>query len=196
MGDPRAGTAARRQLGVRHGRRDNDLHLQAGTIIKHLPKASEMWYTTSRQLGICEGYPIMKDNKWKCPKCGRSFSRTGQGHYCGKVETIDEYIDAQDESVKPYLNEIRQILRSAIPEAQEKISWSMPTYWKGANIIHFAASKKHIGLYPGDEAPVVFADQLAGYDVSKGTIRIPYISPLPKDLIANIARWCYEEYRK
>ena len=74
--------------------------------------------------------------------------------------------------------------------------WSMPTYWKGANIIHFAASKKHIGLYPGDEAPVVFADQLAGYDVSKGTIRIPYISPLPKDLIANIARWCYEEYRK
>ena len=138
----------------------------------------------------------MKDNKWKCPKCGRSFSRTGQGHYCGKVETIDEYIDAQDESVKPYLNEIRQILRSAIPEAQEKISWSMPTYWKGANIIHFAASKKHIGLYPGDEAPVVFADQLAGYDVSKGTIRIPYISPLPKDLIANIARWCYEEYRK
>ena len=85
---------------------------------------------------------------------------------------------------------------SAIPEAQEKISWSMPTYWKGANIIHFAASKKHIGLYPGDEAPVVFADQLAGYDVSKGTIRIPYISPLPKDLIANIARWCYEEYRK
>jgi len=86
----------------------------------------------------------MKDNKWKCPKCGRSFSRTGQGHYCGKVETIDEYIDAQDESVKPYLNEIRQILRSAIPEAQEKISWSMPTYWKGANIIHFAASKKNI----------------------------------------------------
>ena len=147
-------------------------------------------------IAICEGYPIMKDNKWKCPKCGRSFSRTGQGHYCGKVETIDEYIDAQDESVKPYLNEIRQILRSAIPEAQEKISWSMPTYWKGANIIHFAASKKHIGLYPGDEAPVVFADQLAGYDVSKGTIRIPYISPLPKDLIANIARWCYEEYRK
>ena len=149
--------------------------------------------TTNRS---CEGYPIMKDNKWKCPKCGRSFSRTGQGHYCGKVETIDEYIDAQDESVRPYLNEIRQILRSAIPEAQEKISWSMPTYWKGANIIHFAASKKHIGLYPGDEAPVVFADQLAGYDVSKGTIRIPYISPLPKDLIANIARWCYEEYRK
>ena len=48
----------------------------------------------------------------------------------------------------------------------------------------------------GDEAPVVFADQLARYDVSKGTIRIPYISPLPKDLIANIARWCYEEYRK
>lgn len=60
----------------------------------------------------------MKDNKWKCPKCDLSFNRTGQGHYCGKDETIDEYIDAHDESVKPYLNEIQQILRSAIPEAQ------------------------------------------------------------------------------
>ena len=68
---------------------------------------------------------------WKCPKCGRSFSREGQGHYCGKIETIDQYIEEQDENVRAYLNEVRRIIRSAIPEAQEKISWSMPTYWKG-----------------------------------------------------------------
>ena len=67
---------------------------------------------------------------WKCPKCGRSFSREGQGHYCGKIETVDQYIEEQDETVRPYLNEVRQIIRSAIPDAQEKISWSMPTYWK------------------------------------------------------------------
>ena len=78
---------------------------------------------------------------WKCPKCGRSFSREGQGHYCGKIETVDQYIEEQDEKVRPYLREVRQIIRSAIPEAQEKISWSMPTYWKGQNLIHFAASK-------------------------------------------------------
>ena len=133
---------------------------------------------------------------WKCPKCGRSFSRAGQDHYCGKIETVDQYIEEQDESVRPYLNEIRQMIRSAIPEAQEKISWSMPTYWKGKNIIHFAASKKHLGLYPGDEATAAFADRLTDYDVSKGTIRLPYTKPLPDGLIKEIAEWCYRQYAK
>ena len=133
---------------------------------------------------------------WKCPKCGRSFSREGQSHYCGRIETVDQYIMEQDESVRPYLDEVRRIIRAAVPEAVEKISWSMPTYWKGRNIIHFAASKKHLGLYPGDEVAVVFADKLTDYDVSKGTIRLPYSRPLPADLIAEIAVWCYKKYAK
>jgi len=132
---------------------------------------------------------------WRCPKCGRNLSREGQNHYCGKIETIDQYIEEQDETVRLYLNEIRQIIRSAIPEAQEKISWSMPTYWKGRNIIHFAASKKHLGLYPGGEATGVFAERLVDHDVSKGTIRLPYNKPLPKELIAEIAAWCYKQYK-
>ena len=74
------------------------------------------------------------------------------------------------------------------------MSWSMPTYWKGKNIIHFAASKKHVGIYPGGEATTEFADELADYDVSKGTIRLPYDKPLPEDLIAEIAAWCYAQY--
>ena len=78
---------------------------------------------------------------WKCPKCGRSFSREGQDHYCGRIETVDQYIEQQDEKVRPYLNEIRRIIRSAIPEAQEKISWSMPTYWKGQNLLHLQRQK-------------------------------------------------------
>ncbi|MBR2256568.1 MAG: DUF1801 domain-containing protein [Blautia sp.] len=133
---------------------------------------------------------------WKCPKCGRGFSREGQSHFCGKIETIDQYIEEQEEKVRPYLNEVRQILRTAIPEAEEKISWSMPTFWKGRNIIHFAASKKHLGLYPGGEATTVFADKLVDFDVSKGTIRLSYSKPLPEELIADIAKWCYKQYAK
>ena len=133
---------------------------------------------------------------WKCPKCGRSFKKEGQSHFCGKIETIDQYIEEQDEGIRSRLNEVRQILHTAIPEAQEKISWSMPTFWKGKNIIHFAASKNHLGLYPGGEATTVFADRLADYDVSKGTIRLPYNQPLPKELITDIAKWCYEQYAK
>ena len=133
---------------------------------------------------------------WKCPKCGRSFAREGQHHFCGKIETIDQYIDEQDESMRPYLNEVRQIIHEAIPEAKEKISWSMPTFRKGRNLIHFAASKKHLGLYPGDEAVAAFAGRLSGFDVSKGTIRLPYDRPLPEELITEIAGWCYDHYAK
>ena len=133
---------------------------------------------------------------WKCPKCGRNFSRNEQQHYCVKPQTVEEYIEAQDDAVKPYRHEMRQILRTALPDAQEKISWSMPTYWKGQNILHFAASKKHLGLYPGDEATRLFAEKLAGFDVSKGTIRFPYTKPLPKELIAEIAAWCRVKYGK
>ena len=110
---------------------------------------------------------------WKCPKCGREFVRQHQDHYCLKPETVDAYIAMQDEAVQPRLREVRDILRAALPEAQERMSWSMPTYWKGRNLIHFAASKKHLGLYPGGEATTAFADRLADCDVSKGTIRLP-----------------------
>ncbi len=133
---------------------------------------------------------------WKCPKCGREFSKKDQQHFCEKPQTIDEYIAAQDEGVQPRLNEIRAILRKALPEAEECISWSMPTYKKGRNIIHFAASKKHIGVYPGGEATEEFAEELKGIDTSKGTIRIPYDRDLPEDLLVRIARWCYEKYKK
>ena len=111
---------------------------------------------------------------WKCPKCGREFSRQNQDHYCVKPQNIDEYIAAQDEKNQYRLREIREIIRTALPDAEERISWSMPTYWKGRNIIHFAASKKHLGIYPGDKATAAFAEELSEYDVSKGTIRIPY----------------------
>ncbi len=133
---------------------------------------------------------------WKCPKCGREFSKKDQQHFCEKPQTIDEYIAAQDERVQPRLNEIRAILKKALPEAEECISWSMPTYKKGRNIIHFAASKKHIGVYPGGEATEEFAEELEGIDTSKGTIRLPYDRELPEDLLVRIARWSYDRYKK
>ena len=127
---------------------------------------------------------------WKCPKCGRSFKKENQSHYCGK--TVDEYILAQDEGIRDQLLSIRSVLKSELPDATEKISWSMPTYWKGHNIIHFAAAKKHIGLYPGPEAVEHFAEKLdqAGCPYSKGAIRIPCSVELPLSLIAEIAAWC------
>ena len=132
---------------------------------------------------------------WKCPKCGREFSRQNQDHSCEKPQTVDAYIAAQEASVQPKLRRLRAVLQAALPEARECIAWSMPTYREGRNIIHFAAYKKHIGLYPGGEATTVFAEALKGFDVSKGTIRLPYDRDLPEDLIAQIADWCSAQAR-
>lgn len=132
---------------------------------------------------------------WRCPKCGRTFRNENQSHYCGKApETIDEYINAQEEGIRGQLQSVREVLSARLPDATEKISWSMPTYWKGHNIIHFAAAKKHIGLYPGPEAVSHFAEKLdqAGCQYSKGSIRIPNSDDLPLELVAEIAEWCRE----
>ena len=76
---------------------------------------------------------------WTCPKCGRTFKRQEQSHYCGKApETVDEYIAAQPEEVQEYLKKIREAICAALPEAEERISWSMPTFWSKHNIIQFA----------------------------------------------------------
>lgn len=130
---------------------------------------------------------------WSCPKCGREFAKTNQSHYCGeKPKTMEEYIEGQPEEIRESLNAVRNAIHEAIPEAEERISWSMPTFWKGHNIIHFAANKKHIGIYAGTEAVVTFSERLKSYKTSKGTIQIPYKEPLPLELLAEIADWCYK----
>ena len=127
---------------------------------------------------------------WKCPKCGREFKKTNQDHYCGeKPANIDEYIAAQPEDVRVALSRVRETIRAAAPDATEKIAWSMPTFWQGENLIHFAAFKKHIGIYPGDLTQSPFDERLSGYKKTKGAIQFPFDKPIDYDLIADITRW-------
>ncbi len=108
------------------------------------------------------------------------------------MTVIEEYIAAQSEAGRPRLAAVYQAIRSSIPHAEERLSWGMPTFWKGRNIIHFAAAKNHIGIYPGPEAVEHFAPRLSGLKTSKGAIRLPNTDDLPLMLIAEIARWSYE----
>jgi uncharacterized protein YdhG (YjbR/CyaY superfamily) len=126
---------------------------------------------------------------WKCPKCGFEFKSTEQDHLCVEQNSIDEYIAAQPEDVRLLLQSIRETIRTAAPKATEKISWHMPTFWQGKNLIHFAAFKKHIGLYPGGDATSEFAERLAGYKTSKGAIQLPLGKPIDYELITDIVRW-------
>ncbi|KRL12753.1 iron chaperone [Schleiferilactobacillus perolens] len=103
---------------------------------------------------------------------------------------IEEYILAQTKDIQPRLTSVYHTIKAVMPDAAEKISYQMPTFWQHRNLIHFAAFKNHIGLYPGGTATTVFADQLTGYKTGKGSIQLPNDAPLPLALITDIARWC------
>ena len=105
---------------------------------------------------------------------------------------VDEYIAAFPTEQREKLMQVRKAIRDVLPNADEVISYGMPTYRQKQNLIHFAAMKKHIGIYPGDKAAAFFAEKLQPYSVSKGTIRIPWNRELPLDLIQEIALWCKE----
>jgi uncharacterized protein YdhG (YjbR/CyaY superfamily) len=126
---------------------------------------------------------------WQCPKCNREFKSVGKDHFCVPITAIDEYIAEQDESIRPILQQVRECIKAAAPDATEKISWRMPTFWQGKNLIHFAAFKNHFGIYPGDLSLNPFEDRLEGYRRTKGAIQFSYNKPIDFDLIADITRW-------
>ena len=129
---------------------------------------------------------------WTCPNCGREFKRTNQSHYCGKAPaSIDEYILRQEKDIQSVLVSLRNTIHNAIPEAKETIAWGMPTWKKNGNIIHFAVSKNHIGVYVGQEAVSFFNEELIGLETYKGVIRLKLNQEIPLSLIADIAKWSY-----
>lgn len=105
--------------------------------------------------------------------------------------TINEYISAQPETIQPLLQSVLQTLRNALPTATEKISWQMPTFRRGQNLIHFAAQKNHLGIYPGAKAMEHFTPLLTEYKTSKGAVQFPYKTFGERELalIAEIAAW-------
>lgn len=107
--------------------------------------------------------------------------------------TFEEYFALFPKEVQDILKKIRQTIRQAAPDAREKISWQMPTFWQNENLIHFAAMKNHIGIYPGESGVLGFADRLSGYKTSKGAIQFPLSEPIPYDLIEEIARFRVKE---
>lgn len=128
---------------------------------------------------------------WICPRCGREFKRTHQGHYCGKApETVLEYIDSQPMETHSRLTEMMVILQNSVPCVNERILWSMPYYETGGKSISFSACKKHISYYVGVEAIEMFASELDGFVTKKSAIYFPYDRALPAELIENIAKWC------
>jgi uncharacterized protein YdhG (YjbR/CyaY superfamily) len=110
-------------------------------------------------------------------------------------KSVDEYIASRPETVQTVLGRVRDTIRKAVPEAEEVISYQIPAYKLHGNaVLYFAGWKQHYSLYPATERLASeFQDELASYQVHKGTIRFPLSEPVPVKLIGRIAKFRAKE---
>ena len=110
-------------------------------------------------------------------------------------KSVDEYIASQPDAALDVLQRVRNTIRKAVPGAEEVISYQIPTYrLHDGPVLYFAGWKRHYSLYPAtDRLVAAFKDELAPYEVSKGTIRFPLSQPVPVKLIERIAKFRVKE---
>jgi uncharacterized protein YdhG (YjbR/CyaY superfamily) len=113
--------------------------------------------------------------------------------YPTATASIDAYIDGFPPEVQVLLEQVRQTIRNAAPEATETIKYAMPTFVLNGNLVYFGAFKKHIGFYPVPSGIAAFKKELAQYKMGKGSIQFPFDKPMPLDLITEIVKFRVEE---
>jgi uncharacterized protein YdhG (YjbR/CyaY superfamily) len=106
-----------------------------------------------------------------------------------KPNSIQEYFSWFPPEIQAKLQQMREILRGALPEAQEVISYHMPAFKTSEVLVYYAAAKKHLGFYPSGSGVEQFKAELSGYQTSKGAIQFPYNQDLPEQLIVAIAQF-------
>ena len=103
--------------------------------------------------------------------------------------SIDEYIATFPKETRKILEEVRAAIKASAPDAQEKISYQMPTFFLKGKLVHFAAFQNHIGFYPTPSGIAAFERELAVYKSAKGSVQFPIAKPMPLKLIAKIVRF-------
>lgn len=104
-------------------------------------------------------------------------------------KTIDEYIQNFPDDIQERLQKIRATIKDAAPEAEEAISYAMPTFKLNGNLVHFAAFTNHIGFYPAPSGMEEFQEELSLYKSGKGSVQFPLDKPLPLDLVSKIVKY-------
>ncbi|MCA9332694.1 DUF1801 domain-containing protein [Candidatus Saccharibacteria bacterium] len=108
------------------------------------------------------------------------------------ARNIDNFIAKYPENVQEKLQSLRRLVKNVCPDAQEKISYGIPTFTFRGNLVHFSAYDKHIGFYPGSAPIAAFQEELQPYKTSKGTVQFPLDAPLPYELIEKITKYAVE----
>ena len=108
-------------------------------------------------------------------------------------QTVADYIASQSPEIQERLQKLRAAVRQAAPKAEETINYGVPTFTLHGNLVHFGASKNHIGFYPTPSAIEAFKEELAGYKGAKGSVQFPHDKPLPIGLITRIVKFRVKE---
>ena len=111
-------------------------------------------------------------------------------------KNMDEYIAGFPSDVQAILEKIRMTIRKAAPAAEETIKYQIPTFTLNGNLVHFAAYKNHIGVYPAPTGIEKFKNELSIYGSGKGTLKFPLDKPIPFDLISKIVKFRVKETLK
>ena len=106
-----------------------------------------------------------------------------------KPNSIDEYIANFPADTQKILEQVRSTIKKAAPEAEETIKYAIPTFTLRGNLVHFAAYKNHIGLYPTPGGIKAFQNELAVYKSAKGSVQFPLNKPIPFNLITKIVEF-------
>lgn len=107
-----------------------------------------------------------------------------------KPTSIDDYIAGFPKQTQTVLNQVRETIRNAVPEAEETISYAIPAFnLNKTHLVYFAGYKHHISLYPAPKGDEAFEKEIAGYRSGKGTIQFPLDKPLPLALVKKIVRY-------
>jgi uncharacterized protein YdhG (YjbR/CyaY superfamily) len=106
-----------------------------------------------------------------------------------KPNSIQEYFSWFAPEIQAKLQQMREILQQALPEAEEVISYHIPAFKTTEILVYYAAAKSHLGFYPTSSGVINFKEELAGYVTSKGAIQFPYREDLPEQLIVAIAQF-------
>jgi len=111
-----------------------------------------------------------------------------------QFKTMDEYIAQFPKNVRDVLEELRRVIRESAPEAEETISYGIPTFdLNGKHLVHFAAYKNHVGFYPTSSGIKAFKKELSLFNTSKGTVQFPLDKPIPFDLVKKIVKFRVKE---
>lgn len=109
------------------------------------------------------------------------------------TKTIDSYMEGFPPEIRSRLEQMRETIGSAAPGAEEAMSYQIPTWKIGGNLVHCAAYGQHIGFYPGPSAITAFAEELSSYKQAKGSVQFPHSQPLPLALIRRIVNYRVKE---